>query len=81
MTIRQRAEIYTENEFLVKMSHSNTIKSVACDAYIQGATDQRKIDIEKACKWLEDMLALQYATPDFVEEALERLKQTMEDKQ
>lgn len=80
MTIQQRAEIYTENQFLVRMSHSNTIKSIAYDAYIQGATDQHKIDIDRACKWLEDMLALQYATPDFVEEALERLKQAMEDK-
>lgn len=29
------------------------VSEVCCQAYITGATEQRKIDIEKACEWLE----------------------------
>lgn len=51
------------------------------NGYIKGAIEQRKRDIELFGEWLKDMLALQHATPDFVEEALERLKQAMEEEQ
>lgn len=39
-TMEERAEIIYKG---------NTIEQ---DAYIKGATEQRKIDIEKACEWM-----------------------------
>lgn len=47
--------------------------------YIQGARDQRKIDIDKAWKWIEWMLGTQSATPDFVEESRIRFEKAMEE--
>lgn len=29
------------------------VSEACCQAYIKGATDQREIDIEKACEWLK----------------------------
>ena len=49
-TIEERAESYTDG--CPEYTLSETI--VAEIAYIQGAKDQKKIDIEKACKWIED---------------------------
>ena len=56
-----------------------------CDAgafsegYYVGATDQRKIDTEKALKWLKDMLITQQASLDFIEEALKMFRKAMEE--
>ena len=47
-SIEERAKEYTENDFVVSMSHSSTIENISNNGYIAGATDQRKIDIEKA---------------------------------
>ena len=49
------------------------------DAYIEIATEQRKIDIEKTWNWIDYMLGTQSATPDFVEESYNRFKLAMEE--
>lgn len=49
MTIEQRAKAYEED--YPNMDDSYYSYYVR-DGYIKGATEQRKIDIEKACEWL-----------------------------
>lgn len=45
--------------------------------YIQGATDQRAIDIDKACEWLKGWFVdSKYYTP---QEAIDSIRKYMED--
>lgn len=62
---------------LYKVHPENKIKNAQFHAYIKGATDQRAIDIDKACEWLERwFLDSKYYTP---QEALDSLRKYMED--
>lgn len=59
-------------------------RDVAERAYIQGATDQRKIDIDKACEWLRQCITFQHPdyrhpVPFFDEEDIESFKRAMEE--
>lgn len=48
-TIEERADTYVGHPFEIDEFSSTTIKR---QAFIDGAKEQRKIDIEKVCEWL-----------------------------
>lgn len=50
MTIEERAilNLQYEKDFLGR----NLSDNMVCRAYVQGATEQREINIKKACEWL-----------------------------
>ena len=48
-TIEERAKEYKKKYF---SKVNDLFQSVAKVAYVVGATEQKKIDIEKACEWL-----------------------------
>ena len=50
-TIRERAEEYAENEDLVQGTDGF---EYCLRDYIKGATEQKVIDIDKACEWLKN---------------------------
>ena len=52
--IEERAilNLQYEKDFLGR----NLSDDMACRAYIKGATEQKAIDIEKACEWLKNNL-------------------------
>lgn len=50
-TIEERAADFGEKHYLTNVESERTS---AEDGYITGATEQRSIDIEKACKWLAE---------------------------
>ena len=52
-TIAERAREYAENEDLV---HGTDGYEYCLRDYIKGATEQKVIDIDKACEWLEKEL-------------------------
>lgn len=50
-TIEERADAYVGHPFEIDEFSSATAKR---QAFIDGAKEQRKIDIDKACKWLKE---------------------------
>lgn len=52
-TIEERADAYVGHPFEIDEFSSATIKR---QAFIDGAKEQRKIDIEKACEWFTKYL-------------------------
>ena len=44
-TIEERAKKYSKRQ---------CVKAVAYNAYVAGATEQKAIDIDKACEWLRN---------------------------
>ena len=50
-TIRERASEYAENEDLVQGTDGF---EYCLRDYIKGATEQKVIDIDKACEWLKN---------------------------
>ena len=50
-TIRERAREYAENEDLV---YGTDGYEYCLRDYIKGATEQKVIDIDKACEWLKN---------------------------
>ena len=52
-TIEERAQSNANEYCLIKHTDSWYIRYAA---YRDGATEQREIDIDKACEWLEDEL-------------------------
>ena len=52
MTIEERAilNLQYEKDFLGR----NLSDDMVCRAYVKGATDQKAIDIDKACEWLKN---------------------------
>ena len=52
-TIAERAREYAENEDLVQGTDGY---EYCLRDYIKGATEQKAIDIEKACEWLKNNL-------------------------
>ena len=55
-TIEERAEAYYEGDIELLQTRGwldrSDIADIVEKAYIQGATEQREIDIEKACEWI-----------------------------
>ena len=52
-TIEERADAYVGHPFEIDEFSSTTAKR---QAFIDGAREQRKIDIEKACQWFGEYL-------------------------
>ena len=56
-TISERAREYAKNEDLVQGTDGF---EYCLRDYIKGATEQKEIDIEKACKWLKEQVYQEY---------------------
>lgn len=54
MTIDERATSYSE--MLYDEYETRLAQDTAYEGYIKGATEQREIDIKKACEWLNEIL-------------------------
>ena len=52
-TIEERADAYVGHPFEIDEFSSTTVKR---QAFIDGAKEQRQIDIDKACKWFTQYL-------------------------
>ena len=59
-TIEERADAYVGHPEEIDEFTSETIKR---EAYIRGAKEQKAIDIEKACEWLDNYL-MEIGYPD-----------------
>ena len=59
-TIEERADAYVGHPEEIDEFTSETIKR---EAYIRGAKEQKVIDIEKACEWLDNYL-MEIGYPD-----------------
>lgn len=53
MTIEERAKAYAHRNGTDFLSG---FENAEVDAYIEGAYEQRQIDIDKVCTWLKEML-------------------------
>ena len=60
MTIEERSDAYVGHPEEIDEFTSATIKR---DAYIRGAKEQKAIDIENACEWLDNYL-MEIGYPD-----------------
>ena len=68
-TIVERAYDYADEKWGdIDEYHADT---VAVSAYIAGAEEQKRIDIEKACKWLKARNVLTDASLDGFRKAME----------
>lgn len=56
-TIEERADAYVGHPFEIDEFSSTTAKR---QAFIDGAKEQRKIDIDKACDWLSDYFIIKH---------------------
>ena len=56
-TIAERAREYAENEDLVQGTDGY---EYCLRDYIKGATEQKVIDIDKACEWLKEQVYQEY---------------------
>lgn len=82
MTIEERADAYVGHPEEIDEFTSETIKR---DAYIRGAKEQKAIDIENACEWLDNYL-MEIGCPDDwmrdspnMESGKERFRKAMEE--
>lgn len=76
MTIEERAKEYANNREGV------TNPSVLCymaEAYEDGATEQKKIDIEKACEWLRKQYPPYMEYDAILDAMLDNFKKAMEE--
>ena len=58
MTIEERAKEYASKKGDISLSpiYNESLARIYEEAYIAGATEQKAIDIEKACEWLKNDL-------------------------
>lgn len=56
-TIEERADAYVGHPFEIDEFSSTTAKR---QAFIDGAKEQRKIDIDKACQWITEHIDIPY---------------------
>ena len=56
-TIAERAREYAENEDLVQGTDGY---EYCLRDYIKGATEQKALDIDKACEWLKEQVYQEY---------------------
>lgn len=77
-TIEERADAYAGHPFEIDEFSSASAKR---QAFIDGAKEQRKIDIEKACDWLFLYVGLYVNDEGYVEthELLRDLSKAMEE--
>lgn len=59
MTIEERAKEYASKKADISLSpvYNDALASLYEEGYIAGASEQRQIDIDKACEWFESYLA------------------------
>ena len=64
-TIEERAEEYGSKKGDISLSavYSEALANMYKEGYIGGATEQKAIDIEKACEWLDNYL-MEIGYPD-----------------
>ena len=53
---RAKANLAYEQDFCGYSLSENMV----CRAYVRGATEQKAIDIEKACKWMKEQVYQEY---------------------
>ena len=70
-TIDERAREYASDELNPNYAIPAYIASKQQKAYIAGATEQREIDIEKACEWLRSRNILTEASIEGFRKVLE----------
>ena len=72
-TIEERAKEYASKKGDISLSavYNEALASVYEEAYIAGATEQKRIDIDKVCYWLRERNVL-------TEESLEDFRKAME---
>ena len=72
-TIEERAKEYASKKGDISLSpiYNEALASVYEEAYIAGAEEQKRIDIEKVCDWLRERNVL-------TEESLEDFRKAME---
>ena len=71
--IEERAKEYASKKADISLSpiYNEALASVYEEAYIAGATEQKRIDIDKVCYWLRERNVL-------TEESLEDFRKAME---
>ena len=72
-TIEERAEEYGSKKGDISLSavYNEALASIYEEAYIAGATEQNRIDIDKACDWLKARNVLTDASLDGFRKAME----------
>ena len=81
-TIEERADAYVGHPEEIDEFTTETLKR---DAYIRGAKEQKAIDIEKACEWLDNYLMEIGYSDDWLRDSLniksgkERFRKAMEE--
>ena len=73
-TIEERAKEYGSKKGDISLSpiYNEALASVYEEAYIAGATEQKRIDINKVCDWLRERNVL-------TEDSLEGFRKAMEE--
>ena len=73
-TIEERAKDYASKKGDISFSpiYNEALASIYEEAYIAGATEQKQIDIDKACDWLRERNVL-------TEDSLEGFRKAMEE--
>ena len=73
-TIEERAKEYASKNGDISLSpiYNEALASVYEEAYIAGATEQKRIDINKVCDWLRERNVL-------TEDSLEGFRKAMEE--
>ena len=73
-TIEERAKEYASKKGDISLSpvYNEALASIYEEAYIAGAEEQKRIDIDKACDWLKARNVL-------TEDSLEGFRKAMED--
>ena len=87
-TIEERAKEYGSKKGDISLSavYNEALANIYKEGYIAGATEQKAIDIEKACEWLDNYL-MEIGYPDDwmrdspnMESGKERFRKAMEEK-
>lgn len=79
-TIEERAREYASKKGDISLSaiYNEALANIYEEAYIAGAKEQNRIDIDKACKWVKKYTHISVA-PEVVDETIGWLKEDMED--
>ena len=75
-TIEERAREYGSKKADISLSaiYNEALANIYEEAYIAGAKEQNRIDIDKACKWLKARNVLTDASLDGFRKAMEEEK-------
>ena len=78
--IEEKAKEYASKKGDISLSpvYNKALSSIYEEAYIAGAKEQNRIDIDKACKWVKKYTHISVA-PEVVDETIGWLKEDMEE--